>query len=583
MEPKVGRFRPLTAMLAFCAGAATAEAAKNAIIMISDGAGYNTHLSTRYWSGAAQPYDSGNFLEMPVSTYNLRNGGGPNGDFNQDPDIVYDIARAWDATPLPPGTDDDRDGYEDHFRGYQWLQGTSPDSAGTMSAMMTGEKVYTGGVNVDAAGSPLPTVPEAAKAAGKATGSISSVRYNHATPAAGGGAHNVARGNYLDISFELFGAGVLDVVGGPGHPFYNANGSARLDGGGDPDPDFGSNRFNRPLWDTLFTGTGSASRTTVDGRTFTVTGAAWELYSDRTDIEELADGVATVTAGRKLAMIPEVWGTLQYERDVTQDWDGNGTIRSVDIRAAPVNPGDDATGDPFISTVPSLASMTRAALNHLDDDPDGFYLHVEGGACDWAMHGNSMGRMIEEHTAFNDAVQAVIDYLDADTHGNNWSNTLLIVTSDHDHNLYGPDSDTIAFQEVSDNGAGDLPGHLWHDNSHGNQLVPAWLRGPGADRVTDLSDGIDPVRGPYIDQVDIGRILLGAVPEPSSLLLTTLGAAVALRRRSRTRPRQRDAVSAPSRGGGCPGHGRCPGAGARASRTRTATAGVAAWVTPGRS
>lgn len=46
--------------------------------------------------------------------------------------------------------------------------------------------------------------------------------------------------------------------------------------------------------------------------------------------------------------------------------------------------------------------------------------------------------MIEEHNDFNNAVQAVIDYLDANTNGNNWEDALLIVTADHDHNLYGP-------------------------------------------------------------------------------------------------------------------------------------------------
>ena len=47
------------------------------------------------------------------------------------------------------------------------------------------------------------------------------------------------------------------------------------------------------------------------------------------------------------------------------------------------------------------------ALNHLDDDPDGFFLHIEGGAVDWAMHANQMGRMIEEMTDFKNSVDAV--------------------------------------------------------------------------------------------------------------------------------------------------------------------------------
>jgi alkaline phosphatase len=482
---------------------------KNIIVMISDGAGYNTHLAAEYWHGKKQPYDHPSFAKYPVATYNLRMSGP--GDDTQDPALVYDTARAWDAAPLPYGTDADGDGYLDFFKGYQWLQATDPDSAGTMSAIVTGRKVYRGGINVDGLGNNLVTVPEVAKAKGKSVGSISTVRYNHATPAAGGGAHNISRNNYIDISYEMFGAGILDVMGGPGHPWFESNGSKRTA------PNLTSSRFDAPLWDVVSNGSGTASRTTVDGREFEVDGSEWAMYDEKLDIQKLADGSMTVPNGKKLMLLPKVWGTLQYERDITQDWDADGVVGDTgprgtyaehDLYAAPVNPGDDSAGDPLIPTVPTLVDMTMAAINHLDDNPKGFYLSVEGGACDWAMHGNSMARMIEEHTDFNNSVQAIIDYLDAGTNGNTWGNTMLIVTSDHDHNLYGPDSDQIAFQDVSDEGKGELPGHIWHDDSHGNQLVPAWVRGPNKNRFNKMVDGEDIVHGDYIDQVDLGYVML---------------------------------------------------------------------------
>jgi alkaline phosphatase len=379
-----------------------------------------------------------------------------------------------------------------------------------MSAIVTGQKVYRGGINVDGRGRPLLTVPEIAKYKGKSTGSISTVRYNHATPAAGGGAHNISRNNYLDLSYEMFGSGVLDVMGGPGHPWYNSNGSQR------GAPELSSNRFDADLWGVISNGTGTASRTTVDGRSFTVDGNDWQMYDEKADVQALASGAATVPAGKKLMMLPRVWGTLQYERDITKDWDGDGTIGNsdpttgadLDLGAAPVNPGDDSAGDPWIATVPTLEDMAMAALNYLDDNPRGFYLHIEGGACDWAMHGNSIARMIEEHTDFNNTVQAVIDYLDNNTNGNNWENTLLIVTSDHDHNLYGPNSDIFAFEDVSNEGFNENPGHIWHDDNHGNQLVPAWIRGFNANLSASMIDGYDPVRGWYIDQVDLGNVMI---------------------------------------------------------------------------
>jgi alkaline phosphatase len=491
--------------------------AKNVIMMISDGAGYNTHLSTEYWHGEKQPYDNPEFAKYPVSTYNLRYGHPdtpltePPGSNKQLEELVYDPLMAWDDTPAPG--DEDGDGYLDYFEGYKWLQANDPDSAGTMSAIVTGKKVYRGGINVDGKGKLLKTVPEEAHKHGKSTGSISTVRYNHATPAAGGGAHNISRNNYIDISYEMFGSGVLDVMGGPGHPWYNANGSMR------DEPNLSSSRFDEALWDVISNGTGTASRTTVDGRTFTVDGAAWQMYDEKADIEALASGAMTVPAGKKLMMLPKVWGTLQYERDITQDWDNSGDISNsdpnngadLDLGAAPVNPGDNSNGDPWIPTVPTLVNMAKAAINYLDDNPNGFYLHIEGGACDWAMHGNSMARMIEEHTDFNNTAAWIIDYLDNNTNGNNWDNTLLIVTSDHDHNLYGPDSDVIAFQNVSNEGYGNNPGHIWHDNNHGNQLVPAWFRGVNAILDAKMIDGYDPVHGYYIDQVDLGKVMMKSV------------------------------------------------------------------------
>jgi len=83
----------------------------------------------------------------------------------------------------------------------------------------------------------------------------------------------------------------------------------------------------------------------------------------------------------------------------------------------------------------------------------------------------------------------------------------VIVTADHGHNLYGPESDVIAFQDVSRNCEGDLSGHIRHDDNHGNQLVPAWVRSANAGRLTHMIDGYDPVQGWYIDLTDLGNLM----------------------------------------------------------------------------
>jgi len=119
---------------------------------------------------------------------------------------------------------------------------------------------------------------------------------------------------------------------------------------------------------------------------------------------------------------------------------------------------------------------------------------------------------------FDDALAAVTTYLDANTNGNNWSNTLVILSADHDHLLLGPDSDTVPFQDLKNNGMRRVPGYKWQSNSHSNQLVPLYARGPNANLFTACATRNDSYidaqghkygRGAYLDQTEIFRVLTG--------------------------------------------------------------------------
>ena len=98
---------------------------------------------------------------------------------------------------------------------------------------------------------------------------------------------------------------------------------------------------------------------------------------------------------------------------------------------------------------------------------------------------------------------------DAGTAGNNWSNTLVIVTADHDHLLLGPDSDTVPFQDLVDKGVKKVPGYRWQASGHSNLLVPLFARGPRAEMFASCATRRDSYtdakgrtfgRGLYIDQ-----------------------------------------------------------------------------------
>ncbi|MDI3499574.1 MAG: alkaline phosphatase [Synergistaceae bacterium] len=74
---------------------------------------------------------------------------------------------------------------------------------------------------------------------------------------------------------------------------------------------------------------------------------------------------------------------------------------------------------------PSIAEMTEAAIGILKEDPEGFFLMVEGGRIDHASHANDAPTTMADMLAFDDAVKAALDFAKAD------GNTLVIVTADH--------------------------------------------------------------------------------------------------------------------------------------------------------
>lgn len=79
---------------------------------------------------------------------------------------------------------------------------------------------------------------------------------------------------------------------------------------------------------------------------------------------------------------------------------------------------------------PTLAQMTKRAIDHLAHSPKGFFLMVEGGQIDWAQHALDKGKIfIPEMVDFDQAVEVAMTY--AKTHGD----TLVIVTADHDHTM----------------------------------------------------------------------------------------------------------------------------------------------------
>ena len=82
---------------------------------------------------------------------------------------------------------------------------------------------------------------------------------------------------------------------------------------------------------------------------------------------------------------------------------------------------------------PSLKQMTLSALDILTQNKKGFFLMVEGGRIDHALHDTNAKRALQDTIALNDALEATIQKLKQSDP--ELKNTLIVITADHDHTL----------------------------------------------------------------------------------------------------------------------------------------------------
>lgn len=275
----------------------------------------------------------------------------------------------------------------------------TPDSAGTMSAIVTGVKTDIGVFGIDenvtygdcesGRGHELVSLLEIAELAGRATGIVSTARLTHATPAATyaktadrdweddsqlsraarrAGCEDIALQfiNFQERMEARFGAGSSDgievALGGGRHHFHGdaATGGRRKDG--------------RDLI------------------------ADWQRRYPRGSFVEDSEGLAAATRGPLLGLFAASHMAYASER---------------------AEPG---------ATQPSLPAMTRKAIELLRRNGDGFFLVVEGGRIDHAHHAGNAFNALNDTIEMAEAVRVAVEATDPD-------DTLILVTADHSHVL----------------------------------------------------------------------------------------------------------------------------------------------------
>lgn len=265
------------------------------------------------------------------------------------------------------------------------------DSAPSMGSYMTGIKINNDVISMkdarsiaptkdgidqcgDQNGSIAPTILELAKAAGKSVGAVTTTEMTHATPASTF-SHSCNRNAGYTIAQQI-------VPGGAGYNAALKDGVDVLMGGGRQHftPRSTSNPKGRP-----------------DGRDLMAEFAqqGYAVGATRADM-------FSARPGRKFVGIYHPTSHLEY---------------------AYQRPPEQ----------PTLAEMTGKAIELLAGNPNGFFLMVEGGKIDHALHDSRAKHAFEELADFDAALQVALDQMRKIDPG--LQNTLIVLTADHDHTL----------------------------------------------------------------------------------------------------------------------------------------------------
>lgn len=135
------------------------------------------------------------------------------------------------------------------------------------------------------------------------------------------------------------------------------------------------------------------------------------------------------------------------EKLTMEEWDGKGKFLGI-FADSHLPYTVDRKNDPELDKkVPTLAQMTKKAINALKGSSNGFLLQVEGGKVDHGAHANDFAAMMFDQLEFEEAVQAAVEFALAD------GETLVVITADH---ATGGPSLNGAGNEYSDSTAGLL-------------------------------------------------------------------------------------------------------------------------------
>lgn len=272
------------------------------------------------------------------------------------------------------------------------------DSAASATAWATGVKSYNGAIGVDVNGQDHPSLLELAKAAGKATGNVSTAELEDATPAAQI-AHVTSRKCYGPVKTSELCPGNALEQGGKGsiaEQLLNARADVTFGGGG--------KTFNETAKAGEWQGKTLQEQAKLRG---------YQLVSDLDGMNALKE------AGDDKPVLG-----LFADGNMPVRWKGPKATYHGNLDGKPVTCEVNAERP---ASTPTLAQMTDKAISLLSSKPQGFFLQVEGASIDKQDHAANPCGQMGETVDLDEAVQKALEFARRE------GNTLVIVTADHAH------------------------------------------------------------------------------------------------------------------------------------------------------
>lgn len=441
---------------------------KNVIIMISDGCGYNHIQATDLYQYGE--FESQNYEKFPVKLFMS----------------TYPAYTEVGSLLMPARPYSTFDAWND----FRYVNNDATCSAASGTAIATGVKTYNGAIGMDINRQPLKNLSELAIEKNKSAGVVTSVQWSHATPACFV-AHNVSRDNYSEIAKDMLINSKLSVIMGCGNPDYDNSG----------------NEINKKskkykyvgdslIWRDLNQNSSTLAGNSVQDIDQDGQADEWELIQNKDDFEAIAQGKFLP---KRIIGTAKVAQTLQQAKNLTDEDYYKGSKTN--------NEDPDELIKNSIKTVPSLETMAAGALNVLNQNPNGFFLMIEGGAVDWAAHSNQTARMITEEIYFNNAVNRVIKWVEDSS---SWEETLLIITADHETGyITAPykGEPNKKWEQLPKSAKGTIPNIQWNSDNHTNSLVPLFAKGICCEYLKLFADETDIRRGKYLNNTEPAQLI----------------------------------------------------------------------------